>query len=335
MIDSAKAENFDISVVIPALNAEDHLSLLLRNIEAQTLLPKEIVIVDSSPSNRTEEIIKVWGGAIPIIHKRVDFAFPGHARNIGVKLAKGEWIAFLDCRTLPDNDWLATSASVAEQSGAEFVRALCVSNADTHFKQILRAATYGHDTWTALPGSIVLKRVFEESGGFVPNVRAGEDLEWMHRLQSSDVKFVNANSPTIKYHGLSEFLSEAIAKWYTYAKANADIEVRNNHKKIYLAIFVFLMFLLIYNWNAMFAPGNDGGSYYVPNITKIFVTLLLALCVVYRGIIRPLQVGVTLSFLLPWRWLEIAFVGLCLDLAKAPGLIWGAIQLLKRRIARN
>ena len=38
-----------------------------------------------------------------------------------------------------------------------------------------------------------------------------------------------------------------------------------------------------------------------------------------------------LSFLLPWHWLQVSFVGFCLDIAKAPGLIWGAILLIKRR----
>lgn len=332
MIDSDKVVNFNISVVIPGLNAEAYLPALLKSIEAQTLLPKEIVIIDSSPSNRMADIIEKWKGPIPIGYERVDFAYPGHARNIGVKLAKSEWIAFIDCRTIPDCDWLKISASKAEQSGAEFVGALRISDADTNFKQILRAATYGCDTARTLAGSIVLKRVFEQSGGFMPDVRAGEDLEWMGRLQSLGVKISRLNSPTIRYNGFDESLLEAVKKWYTYAIANADVEIRKNQKYMYLLGFIYFILFFVWKWNAIFAKWDETSIYYVPNITKMFIVFLFASYSLYRGIVRPLQVKVKLSFLLPWRWLEVGFVGLCLDLAKAPGLIWGAIRLLKRRI---
>ena len=96
MLISVKVKNFNISVVIPALNAEDYLPGLLEKIESQTLIPKEIIIVDSSLSKKTADIIEKWKGSIPIIYQRVDFAYPGHARNIGVELAKEEWIAFID-----------------------------------------------------------------------------------------------------------------------------------------------------------------------------------------------------------------------------------------------
>jgi len=324
--------NFNISVVIPALNAADYLPLLLKSIQAQTLLPKEIIVIDSSPSNTAADITYQWKDIIPILYHKVDFAYPGHARNLGVKLAKCEWIAFIDCRTIPDCDWLEISASKAEQSGAEFVGALRLSDADTHFKQILRAATYGHEATRTLAGSIVLKRVFLQSGGFIPNSRAGEDLEWMHRLQSLEVKISWLTSPAITYYGFVGSLQEAIKKWYNYAMANADFEVRNNQKYIYLLLLISFGFLLSWRWNAIFARWDHGSIYYIPNITKIFIIVLFALYVVYRGIIKPLSVKVKLSFLLPLRWLEISFVGLCLDLAKAPGLILGVFLLLKRRI---
>ena len=197
MIVSTKIVKSNISIVVPALNAEDYVPCLLKSIEAQTLLPQEIVIIDSSPSSRTANIIEKWKGPIPIVFKRVDFAYPGHARNLGVKLAKSEWVAFIDCRTIPDCDWLKTSAETAKKSGAEYIEALCLSSADTPFKKILQAATYGCEPVRTLPGSMILKRVFEQSGGFIPHVRAGEDLEWIQRCQTLGVKIYRLNSPTL------------------------------------------------------------------------------------------------------------------------------------------
>lgn len=321
-----------ISVVIPALDAEKYLPDLLTGIEGQSLLPEEIVIVDSSASGKTADLVSKWKGLVPIVYKRLDFAYPGHARNTGVELASCDWIAFLDCRTLPNKDWLETSARVAERTGAGYVGALCAFDAGTPFQHVLRAATYGFDNKRTVPGSLISKGVFVRSGGFVSNVRAGEDLEWMDRLELVGVKLERVASPTIRYFGFVDSLNKAIVKWYVYAMANAVIEVRNNHKKLYLLIFIFLLLLLAFRWNAIFARGYIGDIYYLPNVTKISVALVFAAYFLYRGIVRPMQVKVTPSYLFPWRWIEIAFVGLCLDLAKAPGLLWGAVLLLKRRI---
>jgi len=333
MSDTAASRISPISVVIPALNADRYLLDLLRSIEAQTLLPDEIVIVDSSASGATAQIAADWKGPIPIVCKRVDFAYPGHARNVGVELAKNDWIAFLDCRTLPNRDWLETSASVAEQTGAGFVAALCTYDADTHFQQILRAATYGFDTMRTLPGSIILKSVFARTGGFAPNVRAGEDLEWLDRLEFVDAKLARVAAPTIRYKGFVDSLSKAISKWSVYAIANAAIEVRNNHKKLYLLIFVCGILLIAYRWNYYSYVSGYGNTYYLPNVTKISMALIFSAYFAYRGILRPLQMKVKASYLFPWRWIEVGFVGLCLDLAKAPGLLWGAVLLLHRRIS--
>ena len=332
MIVSTKIVNSNISIVVPALNAEDYLPSLLESIEAQTLLPQEIVVIDSSPSSRTANIIEKHKGSIPIVFKRVDFAYPGHARNLGVKLAKSEWVAFIDCRTIPGCDWLKTGAEAAKQSGAEYIEALCLSSADTSFKKILQAATYGCEPARTLPGSMILKRVFEQSGGFIPNVRAGEDLEWIHRCKTLGVKINRLKSPTLTYNGFPESLSQAMIKWFNYAIANADIEIKKNQKSLYLLISILFVFFSIYNWNHLTWKWNHSNIYYIPNITKIFVVSLFSLYIVYRGIFRSLKVKVKLSFLFPLRWLEVGFVGLCLDLAKAPGLVWGAIRQLQKRI---
>lgn len=327
-----KLQDFHISVVIPAFQAERHLPLLLEKIQAQTLLPKEIVVVDSSPSSSTADLLANWNGPIPIVYKRVEFSYPGHARNVGVKMASNEWIAFLDCRTRPNLDWLEISASIARKSAVEFVEALCLSEADTNFKKILLAATYGREMMRTLPGSLIQKKAFEKSGGFLPLIRAGEDLEWMQRVKTLGISSASVRTATIRYDGFAESLWEAIKKWYTYAIANSAIDVRNNQKKVYFLAFIILMVALVYRWNFIFATYSMR-EFYIPNITKIFVSFLFVAYVVYRGIIRPRQVQVAWSYLLPWRWMTVSFVGLCLDTAKAPGLLLGAVLLLKRRVA--
>ncbi len=325
--------NFNTSVVIPALNAEEFLPDLLNNIEEQTLLPKEIIIIDSSASNRTFDMLKKWEGTIPIIYRKLDFAYPGHARNIGAGLAKNEWIAFIDVRAIPKHDWLEVSASEAAKSGAEFIETIRITDANTHFKKILRAATYGCAGTKSLSGSIISTKVFKKSGGFIPDLRAGEDIEFMQRLELTGVKISRLHSPTLTYYGLAESLSVAIKKWYTYAISKSNFDIRNDQKTIYLYFLISFVTFFVWRWNAIFASWDVNSIYFIPNITKIFLVFIFVAYILFRGIIRPLQAKVKLSFLLPWYWLQVSFVGFCLDIAKAPGLIWGAILLIKRRFS--
>ncbi len=98
--------NITLSIVIPVRNNSSFLSRVFSTINSQSLGPDEVIIVDSSTDNTVYELINDLKYDIPIIYHRVNKAYPGRARNIGVDLANGEWVAFLDCKTVPEKDWL-------------------------------------------------------------------------------------------------------------------------------------------------------------------------------------------------------------------------------------
>ena len=96
----------DISIVIPVINQIKSLNILLDKILTLSLKPKNIIIVNSGDENYLNQFHDNRF-EIPIIyHHEKQIAYPGKARNIGVNLSDSEWIAFLDVRTLPHQDWL-------------------------------------------------------------------------------------------------------------------------------------------------------------------------------------------------------------------------------------
>jgi len=384
----------DISVVIPVQNNEEYLSAIFHGVDNQSLPPREIVIVDSSLNNKISNLINEWNGAIPIKYIKIDTAYPGGARNVGVEIAEGEWIAFLDSTTVPEHDWLERCVETAIGKKADFVRGLALFEADTYFKKLLRAATYGCSPCATLPGSIVKKEVLEKSGGFIPSVRSSEDVEWVERIKTLGVKTdTTVKYPVIKYYGLSGNLWSAIKKYYKFAMAGAQTEVFKGHKylymsallmlltiliykwnlfvagwdknsilfiphitkiylvslvvlyvvfkgflrpwnrkiklgvfeKAYLFVIVVLITGLIYKWNFIFARFNVESVFYIPHITKIYVTSLLLLSIVFRGIIRPLRRNIEWPFIFPFEWILIGLIGVTLDIVKTPGYIWGGI----------
>jgi len=89
-----------VSVVIPTLNAEDKLPHLLDSLRKQTANP-EIIVVDSSSSDRTPDIGK--GADVFVQIPRSKFNH-GLTRNFGLELASGEVVVFMSQDALPENE---------------------------------------------------------------------------------------------------------------------------------------------------------------------------------------------------------------------------------------
>ncbi len=324
-----------VSIIIPVLNAEQHILLLLHHIESQTFSPKEIIIIDSSENYLVKKNIDEHSFNIPIIYQKAFFAYPGHARNIGVSLSTCEWIAFLDIRTLPISTWLETSMSLATKKNAEYVSGVMIASANTTFKRLLRATTYGGNIIKTVPGALVLKTAFNKTNGFAPHVRAGEDIDWVNKLKKHNIKMISHETPTIVYDGFPETFSKAIKKWVVYSFANAKTEIYKERKFAYLLLILIFILIFTYNWNAIFASWNSDSVYFVPNITKIYLIIVFVIYFIFRGLLKPLLIREKISFLLPWRWILVGLLAVSLDVVKAPGLIYGAYLLIKKKLSFN
>lgn len=87
-----------VSVIIPVYQVENYLERAVDSVLAQTLEEIEIILVDDGSEDRSGEICdwyqKEYPEKIQVIHKKNQGL--GMARNSGVTLAHGEYIAFLD-----------------------------------------------------------------------------------------------------------------------------------------------------------------------------------------------------------------------------------------------
>lgn len=91
------------SVIVPVYNKEPHIHRSISSVLNQTLEDFELIIVnDSSTDNSVEEIMKFDDPRIRVLHR--DTPGPGGyaARNLGIREARAEWVAFLDA----DDEWL-------------------------------------------------------------------------------------------------------------------------------------------------------------------------------------------------------------------------------------
>ena len=79
-----------LSIVIPTLNEEKHLALLLESIKKQDFKNYEIIIADAGSKDKTLGIAKKYDCKIAI------GGSPAQGRNNGAKAAKGDLLLFLD-----------------------------------------------------------------------------------------------------------------------------------------------------------------------------------------------------------------------------------------------
>lgn len=99
-----------VSVIIPCYNVEDYLRECLDSIINQTLTDIEIICINDDSTDTTLKILKEYAkkdNRIIILNQNNKGS--GIARNLGIKEAKGEFVAFMDSDDFyPDNDILET-----------------------------------------------------------------------------------------------------------------------------------------------------------------------------------------------------------------------------------
>jgi rhamnosyltransferase len=90
---------YKVSVIIPTLNAEKYLPKLLDKLSKQTLKNFELIIVDSSSTDNTGEIVKRYTDRIIVI-PRNEFDHGGTRTSAG-KLARDEFLVYLTQDAIP------------------------------------------------------------------------------------------------------------------------------------------------------------------------------------------------------------------------------------------
>lgn len=97
-----KTEKTLISIVIPTYNRPELLKKAIQSVLDQTYTNFEIIIIDDSSTKDNEKNIKSFNKKNIIYIKNKTRKGGGYSRNIGIKKAKGEFIAFLD----DDDEWM-------------------------------------------------------------------------------------------------------------------------------------------------------------------------------------------------------------------------------------
>lgn len=170
-----------VSIVIPVRNEAASLGEMFADLLSLSPSPSEIVFVETGSVDGSQERIDSWlavaerAGISSRLVNAPD-AFPGAARNAGVRAATQPWIAFLDAGISPKPDWLGRLWNAQLEGESLAVYGGCRFRTEHPFGRMIAALSYGQDNVApVLPASLFHRQVFEKAGYFQEDLRSGED----------------------------------------------------------------------------------------------------------------------------------------------------------------
>lgn len=196
-----------VSVIVSAYNAAATLPACLQAIHSQNGNRKsfELIVVDDGSCDETAKLAQDYGAQlVQQTHQGI-----GAARNLGVRNARGDLIAFTDADCAPAPDWvdqITRPFADPEIMGVKGVYATKQRSLVARFAQQEYEEKYDLmrgleridfiDTYSAA----YRKSVFLQNPGFDPRFsRSGEDIEFSYRLAERGCKLVFA-PPAMVYH---------------------------------------------------------------------------------------------------------------------------------------
>jgi glycosyltransferase involved in cell wall biosynthesis len=182
-----------ISVVIPARKAQATIGQCLRSLEMQIRKPDEVIIIIDTPGDPTFMLVKELSYKLSLpIRILLGSEGVGNARNMGVAVASGDIIAFIDSDEVAHPYWL----QYIEKVFIENPKAMVVSGPVTYVESL--------DQVLINPPEI--NRVFSCSPGQIYNMRMGNMA-----FKRSVINFVGNFDPWFKVcHEDTDFIFRLI-----------------------------------------------------------------------------------------------------------------------------
>lgn len=122
-----------ISVIIPCYNSSAYIEETLTSLRNQTFRAFEIICVNDGSTDNTLEILKKWKESIDFPMHIVTQCNSGvsKARNVGIELASGKYICFLDADDILHREYLSELFNLIEQNGVDTAYCLFTRNIES------------------------------------------------------------------------------------------------------------------------------------------------------------------------------------------------------------
>ena len=218
-----------LSIIIPTYNEEEYVPVLVESIKQQDFSDYEIIVADADSKDNTVKIAEEYGCIV------VEGGMPAVGRNNGAKVAKGDYLLFLDSDLKLTEDYLAKVIYEfkMERLGIAITQMKPLSKktedkllhdlANLFMISVEKIKPHGAGCY----GIIAKRELHERCGGFNEELTFGEDTEYIERLAKKERFKVLRNAKIgVSTRRLEEEGLATLAKQYGKSTVNDFLGIR-------------------------------------------------------------------------------------------------------------
>lgn len=201
-----------VSVIIPTYNRKEYVQEAIDSVLAQTYTDYEIIVIDDGSSDATGEALRArYGDRIHYIWQ--ENQGESAARNYGIGISQGEYVALLDSDDLwlpdklakqtdvldrnPDKVLVFTASWKIDATGQRLESLPLCSNVDES-QLTLESLCLKNAMGSAVSTVLIRRNTLELVGRFDPTIRYGEDWDLWLKLRRQGA-FISLNEPLACY----------------------------------------------------------------------------------------------------------------------------------------
>ena len=247
-----------ISVIVPTYNRAQQLPRALDSILCQSCSPKEIIVVDDGSTDETSALMTSEYPEIVFIQQQNTGV--SSARNVGIKRASGDWIAFLDS----DDEWLPEKLEIQMKALYENPgKKICHTNEiwirnGKRVNPKKKHEKFGGWIFQKClplccisPSSVIIhKSIFKEIGLFDYSLPVCEDYDlWLRITARNPVLYIeepflikyggHEDQLSKKYWGMDRFRIKSLEKIIS-SRVLSDLDENAAKKMLMKKIYIFI-----------------------------------------------------------------------------------------------
>lgn len=230
-----------LTIIIPTYNRGDFLKEAIESVLSQTFADYELIVVDDGSSDHTEDVVREFPNIRYVACS--ENSGVSHARNVGIKLARGKYTCFLDS----DDLWVKNKLEVQirwmeAHSGCQVCytdeiwirKGVRVNPMNKHRKYSGDIFAQSLPLCIVSPSSVLMRSsLFDEVGLFDEGLPACEDYDlWLRISLKYPVQFISEklivkqggheDQLSTKYWGMDRFRVIALEKLLKESSLNDE-----------------------------------------------------------------------------------------------------------------
>lgn len=235
-----KKTGLKASIIIPVYNDKARLIKVLDAINNQIdkTISVEVFVVDNASTENIGDVVSSYSFAKYILEDQY-LNSPYSCRNRGIEKATGDIVVLLDATCIPHKDWLRTGLNFFSDTTNKIVGGEVefeLSNHSTAFEfvdamtsvQMGNSIKYNNRAFTA--NLWVPMKMFDQFGQFPEGLRSGGDVRWTRKLTQNGIPLV-FNEACIVYKSTRKRKALKQKKWRTSIQQTQKwIDINANHK---------------------------------------------------------------------------------------------------------